>query len=205
MTPKTMRVGVLGFVLAASASLGSLAGCAADAGRGEESVDTQASASTCATLACYGPIESEVILESRCADAGIPLSGTLLLEAYPANLARSGRRDTSDGVLAQFADAPTACLETILQRYCAQSPWESMSTFQGCDGQPHRIDISECPATVPNPDIRNALIYEPFAALLLNSGCNAYADVFASSKLLPAFDGVYVAYDPVGSGPHKGE
>jgi hypothetical protein len=144
------------------------------------------------------------VRESACGDAGVPWEGTLLFEAYPTALRSAGQRDESDEFLSHYADQPTACTETLLAAYCPQNPLVTATTFTGCDGQQHRLDVSVCPATVHDPQIRTAVVDEPFAALLENSGCNGYADVFASSATFPALDGgVYVAYDPVGSGPHK--
>jgi len=203
--PKTLRVGVAGLLVVGATTAGSLGGCAAQAGGDDESVAAQSSALRCLAPLCYGPIEGEAVVESACGDAGVPRDGTLLFEAYPTDLRASGARDVSDRELSLYADAPTACLEAILEAYCTQSPWESTSTFTGCDGAEHRIDISECPATVVNPKVLDAVLYEPFAALLENSGCNAYAEVFASSQYIVPYGGVYVAYDPVGSGPHKGQ
>jgi hypothetical protein len=212
---KTIRVGMMGagagLALAGALALGSLGGCAVQAS-GDEKVEAQSAALTCATPSCYGPIESEAVIESDCGDAGVPRDGTLLLQAYPANLRSAGVRDSTYGVLIDGADQPTQCLERLLQTYCyGDRPWESTTTFEGClyecaIGCPeieHRIDISECPATVIDPNVTDAIVYEPFVALLASSGCNAYADVFASSEYIIPYQGVYVAYDPVGSGPHK--
>jgi hypothetical protein len=191
---RTIRMGTLAL---AAVGLLTLGACAIDPGEGMESVSTQSAPVQTLAPTCDGPAEGEVIVESSGVDGGIPYEGTLLLGADPPgmsvdrNSSGAAVKDADYTQLIDLAYAPTQCLLKILSKYCpsTDAPYRTDVSWEGCNNLPHRLDLARCMDAVEGE--------------LLSENCGAYAEIFASSASLPPFDGLYVAFDPVGSGTHK--